>query len=161
MVENKKDFVLGIASIISAALITYMSMQLRASGYEGDPGPKMFPMVGAVIMLICGIAIIIRPGKVAGSFLTIKQWTSALTMFGVYIGVALLFFLLGFMVSLPIIAFTLTFLMSRLSMKGVSLKKRVIKSLVYAVIASVCVYLAYVVGLNANLPKGLIFKLLM
>ncbi len=159
-IKNKKDFILGVATIVIAALITILSMQLRASGYDGDPGPKMFPMTGAAIMLICGIALIIKPGKVAGTFLTRKQWLSALTMFGVYIGVALLFFLLGFMLSLPIIAFTLTFLMSRLSLKELELKKRILKSLIYAVIASVCVYLAYVVGLNARLPEGLVFKLL-
>lgn len=159
MIENKKDFGLGVVSIVIAALITALSMQLRASGYDGDPGPKMFPMTGAAIILICGIALIIRPGKIAGKFLTIKQWQSAITMFGVYVGVAVLFFLLGFSVSLPIIAFSLTFLMSRLSLKDLSLKKRIIKSLIYAVIASVCVYLAYVVGLNARLPEGLIFKL--
>ena len=34
-----------------------MSLQLKATGYDGDPGPKMFPLIGAVILAICGIAI--------------------------------------------------------------------------------------------------------
>ncbi len=160
MIKNKKDFGLGVASILIAAIITYMSMQLKATGYEGDPGPKMFPMIGAALMFICGLALVVKQGEEAGVFLTGKQWKAALSLFGVYIGATVLFFLVGFTIAVPIIIFVLTFMMSKLSLKDITLKKRIIKSLVFAILAGAGIYLAYVVGLNASLPKGLIFNLM-
>lgn len=160
MVKNKKDFGLGVASVLIAAIITYMSMQLRSTGYQGDPGSKMFPLIGAALMFICGLALIIRPGKEAGVFLTPKQWKSAFIMFGVYIVATLLLYLVGFTVTVPIIFFCLTFMMSKLSLKNISLKKRVIKALIFAILAGAGVYFAYVVALGAALPKGLLFKLI-
>ena len=160
MIKNKKDFGLGIAAVLIAAIITYLSMQLRATGYQGDPGPKMFPLIGAAIMFICGVALIVRPEQSSSVFLTPKQWKSAFIMFGVYVLATLLLYLVGFTVTIPIIFFCLTFLMSKLSLKELSLKKRVIKAVVYAILAGAGVYFAYVVALGAALPKGLLFRLI-
>ena len=62
-IKNKKELGLGAFCIVFAAIIAYLSMQLKATGYEGDPGPKMFPLIGSVIMAVCGIALIIAPEK--------------------------------------------------------------------------------------------------
>lgn len=160
MVKNKKDFGLGVASVLIAAIITYLSMQLRSTGYQGDPGSRMFPLIGAALMFICGLALIIRPSKETGVFLTPKQWKSAFIMFGVYLVATLLLYLVGFTVTVPIIFFCLTFMMSKLSLKDISLKKRVVKALIFAILAGAGVYVAYVVALGAALPKGLLFKLI-
>ena len=156
MIKNKKDFGLGVVSVLIAAGITYMSLQLRSSPYVGDPGPRMFPLIGAAIMFICGVALIIRPEKESKAFLTPKQWKSALLIFGVYVAATVLLYLVGFAVTLPIIFFVLTFMMSKLSLKEATPKKRAIKSLIYAILAGAGVYIAYVVLLDAVLPKGLL-----
>jgi len=160
MIKNKKDFGLGVVTILIAAVITFMAMQLKATGYEGDPGPKMFPMIGAAIMFLCGVALIIKPDKKSRVFLNKKQWKAAISMFVVYLGATALFYLVGFAVAVPIIMFALTFMMSKLSLKDLSLKKRIIKSLIFAILGGACVYLAYVVALGANLPKGLLYNLI-
>ncbi|NLL45307.1 MAG: tripartite tricarboxylate transporter TctB family protein [Clostridiales bacterium] len=160
MIKNKKDFGLGVAAVLIAAIITYMSMQLKVSAYLGDPGPRMFPLIGAAIIFICGVALIVRQDQNPGVFLTPKQWKSAFIMFAVYAIATLLFYLVGFAVALPIIFFCLTFMMSKLSLKDLSLKKRIIKAAIYAILAGAGVYVAYVVALGASLPKGVLFRLI-
>lgn len=159
MIKNKKDFGLGVVSSLIAAGITYASFQLRGSTYVGDPGPRMFPLFGAALMFICGVALIIKPEKEQKVFMTPKQWKSGLLMFGVYVLATLLFYLVGFAVTLPIIFFILTYLMSRLSLKDLTKKQRTIRSLVFAILAGAGVYVVYVILLDAVLPKGLLFTL--
>ena len=158
-IKNKKDFGLGIFCILAAALIVYLSMQLKATNYEGDPGPRMFPIVGSVIMAICGILLVIKPDPAAGAFMTKTQWFSAGKMFCVYLLTVALFLFLGFTITIPIILFILSYMLSKLSAKDISPKKRLISSLIFAVVGGALVYLAYVVGLQASLPEGLLFEL--
>ena len=160
MIKNKKDFGLGVFCILFAALIIYLSLQLKATAYEGDPGPKMFPIIGSVIMAICGIALIIAPEKEQKAFLTWKQWKAAFSLFGMYVALALLLWLLGFMIAVPIVLFIVTFMLSKLSVKDASIKHRLLISAIYGVIGGAVLYLAYIVGLKANMPSGLLIELL-
>ena len=159
-IKNKKDFGLGVFCILFAALIAYLSMQLKATGYEGDPGPKMFPIIGSVIMAVCGIALIVAPEKNQKVFLTKTQWKAAGALFGMYVGLALLLWLLGFMFAVPIVLFIITFMLSKLSVKDASVKLRLLISIIYGVVGGAVLYLAYVVGLKAAMPTGVLIELL-
>ena len=159
-IKNKKDFGLGVFCILFAAVIIYLSLQLKATGYEGDPGPKMFPIIGSVIMAVCGIALIVAPEKDQKVFLTRQQWKSAGVLFGMYVLFALLMWLLGFMFAVPIMLFIVTFLLSKLSVKDSTVKRRLIISLIYGVVGGAVLYLAYVIGLKAAMPTGVLIKLL-
>ena len=159
-IKNKKDFGLGVFCILFAALIIYLSLQLKATGYEGDPGPKMFPIIGSVIMAICGIALIVAPEKQAKVFLTKQQWKAAFGLFGMYVVLALLLWLLGFMFAVPIVLFIVTFLLSKLSVKDSTVKHRLLISIIYGVVGGAVLYFAYVKGLKAQMPTGLLIELL-
>ncbi len=159
-IKNKKDFGLGVFCILFAALIIYLSLQLKATSYEGDPGPKMFPIIGSVIMAICGIALIIAPEKEQKAFLTWKQWKAAFGLFGMYVALALLLWLFGFMIAVPVVLFIVTFMLSKLSVKDATVKHRLLISLIYGIIGGAVLYLAYIVGLKANMPSGLLIELL-
>lgn len=159
-IKNKKDFGLGVFSIIASAVIIYLSMQLKATNYEGDPGPRMFPIMGAVLMAICGIALIVKPDPAGPRFLTPRQWKSAGKIFLIYIAMVVILYLFGFIVAVPVILFVLTYVLSSLSMADASKKKRLFTSLFYAIVAGALIYVAYVIGLKASLPTGLVWKLL-
>ena len=158
-IKNKKDFALGVICILLAAVIIYMSLGLRATGYAGDPGPKMFPIIGSVIMAVCGIVLIIAPEKEEKRFLTWTQWKAAFGLFGMYVGLALLLWLLGFIVAVPIVLFIVTFMLSKLSVKDATTKHRLIISLIFGVVGGAVLYLAYVVGLKAQMPTGLLWQI--
>jgi len=159
-IKNKKDFGLGIFGILFSAWICWYSFSfLHDSKYAGDPGPRLFPLIGAAIMLICSIFILIKPDKPTGKkFLTPAQWKSAGIIFGIYILTTVLFAVIGFTATVPIIIFILTYLMSFQSEPDMPRGKRIIKAVIFAIIAGVLIYLAYKVGLKARLPKGILFK---
>jgi len=159
-IKNKKDFGLGVFCVVLAAWIAYMTMQLKPSLYEGDPGPRMFPMIGSVLIAVCGIALIIKQGEPGKAFLTAAQWKAAGKLFAVYILFVLLFWAFGFVIAVPVILFIITYMLSGLSAKDKTIKSRLIMSLIFAVLAGVVLYLAYVVGLDAKMPKGFLFQLL-
>ena len=159
-IKNKKDFGLGVFCVLLAVWIAYMTMQLKPSLYEGDPGPRMFPMIGSVLLAVCGIAMMIKQGEPSKVFLTAAQWKAAGKLFCVYILFVLLFWAFGFVVAVPVILFIVTFMLSALSAKEAGIKKRLLMALVFALIVSAVLYLAYVVGLGAQMPKGAVFKLL-
>ena len=157
--KNKKDLGLGVFCVLAAAFIAYMSFQLRATGYEGDPGPKMFPLIGSVILAICGIGLIVHPSGESRQFMTLEQWKSAFALFGIYVGFAVLLWLLGFSVAVPVILFITCYLLSGQSLKDATRKARLLRSLIFAVICGALLYLAYIVGLGAKLPTGFLWTL--
>ena len=149
--------ILGIASVLISLWIVMETMGLQVIEKRGDPGSRLFPLIGAAIMFICGLAIIIKPGSDEKKFLTKEQWKSAGLIFGVYCLCAILFWLVGFMIAVPIILFIITFLFQGQSRPDDPKSKRLIRSIIYAVIAGAALYVIYVIGLQADLPKGLIF----
>ena len=91
--------------------------------------------------------------------MTKAQWKSAAIIFGVYLLFALLLWLVGFMIAVPIMLFILTLMFQAQSRPDDPASKRVIRSLIYAIIAGALIYVAYVIGLQAKLPTGLLFNL--
>ena len=159
-IKNKKDFGLGVVCVLLAVWITTMTLQLKPSLYEGDPGPRMFPMIGSVLLAVCGICLIVKQDAPGKAFLTLPQWKAAGKLFCIYIAFVLLFWLFGFMIAVPVILFVITFMLSGLSIKDASIKKRLLLSLIFGIVGGAVLYLAYVVGLGAQMPKGFLIKLL-
>ena len=166
-IKNKKDFGLGIFGILFAAWVTWYSIsELPKAQSSSDPGPGMFPLIGAFLMFVCALIILIRPEPVKldengdpKPFLTKKQWLGAGKIFGIYCLTALLYYLIGFTATVPIIIFILTYIMSKQTDPDLPAKKRAIKAAIFAAISGALIYLAYIVGLQARLPKGIIWKL--
>ena len=158
-IKNKKDFGLGVFCLLFASWVTYLSMQLKSTGYQGDPGPRMFPLIGAVIVAVCGIALIIAPEK-EQKFLNREQWKAAFKLFGLYVLLSVMLWLFGFVVAVPVALFMATFMLSKLSVKDSTVKKRLLISLIYGVVGGAVLWLAYVKGLRAAMPTGVLWKLL-
>ena len=157
--KNKKDRILGLCSVLVSAWMIFVTTKLNFPINKGDPGPKLFPYIGAIIILICGILLLIKPGKDSKQFMTKEQWKSAGLIFAVYLLFAVLLWLVGFMIAVPIMLFVLTLMFQAQSRPDDPLNKRIIRSLIYAIIAGALIYVAYVIGLQAKLPKGLFLGL--
>lgn len=157
-ITNKRDFFTGLVTVLISAWIIWETMNLAGTVYEGDPGPKMFPMIGGVLMAVCGIILMIKQGEQQKQFLTKEQWGKCAIIFGIYALFLLLMYVFGWIVAMPVILFVLTFVLSSVSMPDATIKKRIITSLIWAVCCGAGIYLAYKVGLKASVPKGLMNK---
>lgn len=157
--KKVKDRVLGAASLLIAAWITYLALQFRATGYDGDPGPKMFPLIGAVILAVCGIALLVAPEKGRSQFMTGAQWLAAGKMFAAYIAIVLGLYFFGFVVTVPIMLFVVTFLLSKLSTKDSSVKRRLAVSAVFGIVGGAVLYVLYIIALGIQMPNGVFWNL--
>ena len=156
----KRDRSVGIVCIVLAALIAYGTTDIKAPLNAGDPGPKLFPLIGCAILIICGIAMLLgkKRTKPVRTFLTKQQWKRAGLLFALYILDILLMWIVGFTVSNVVMLFVLCLLFSA-GNKKTSRLWAIGRALLYTAILSALLYLAYVVGLDLQLPEGLLWSL--
>ena len=159
MSKIKKDQILGIAALIIAAFYAFHVSKLPPTSYVADPGPKMFPMAGCLILGICGILLIIHPSKAEGKALfTKEQWLHCWLLFGIYVLYLVLLWLVGFTYAVPVILLVLSYVFSFVTKPDEAFKKRIVKTLIYTVVLGAAVYVLYVVVLDAQLPGGILFR---
>lgn len=160
MKSLSRDKLLGVIVVLIAAFFALYTNSLGSTNYVGDPGPKMFPFIGCGIMAICGILLIVRPSKgTQGQFLTRDQLLHALLLFGIYVLYLVLLWIVGYTVTIPIILFIISMMFSFVSDEKASMKKRIITNLIYSIVISAVLYLVFVVVLESQLPKGIIWAL--
>ena len=160
MNTTKKDRLLGVILLVISLFFFYFTMQQEAARFEGEPGPKMFPLAGCVITAVCGVLVIVRPDKTERKgFLTKDELKRSAVLFGLYAGFLLLLWALGFAVTAPVLLFAISYLFSLESRPDDPVLKRVIRSLIYALIVGAALYLLYVTALKTQLPKGALWKL--
>lgn len=157
-----KDRILSII-LLAISMFFYFSVHnMRGSGFEGDPGPKMFPYIGILILVLCAVIIFIKPDKSEKkAMLPGGQLKSALKLLGVYALIFVLMLVLGYQVTVPIVLFILCFMFSKVSDPNILLKKNIVRSAVYALAISAALYMLYVFALKTQLPKGLLWEALL
>ncbi len=154
-----KDKIAGIACLAISIFFGINTRSIRKPLNPGDPGGSLFPLIGCGILLICGIAMLVRKEEgESRPFLKGSQWKRAAILFGIYVLIYVSMWLLGVTITSFLTLFVLCMLFSA-SKSEDSKVKRVIKSLIYAALVTVAIYLIYIVALRMQLPKGLIMDL--
>ena len=156
-----KDRIVGIACLVISLFFGVASTTIRTTLNPGDPGPKLFPIIGCVILFICGLCLLVKKIDTGEEkvFLTKHQWKRALILFGLYIATFLLLWLFGFIAALVVMLFVLCILFSYNGDAKESWKKQLIRAAIYSVVLSALLYLAYDVALDMSLPKGIVWAL--
>jgi len=157
MGKLKKDQVLGVIVLVIAAFFAYHTFQLAPTDLVGDPGPRMFPLAGCLIMAIFAIVVIVHPEKDNGKvYLTKKQWMYALLLFAVYALYVFLLWLLGFVIANLIALTIVSFMFSYVTEPDKPLGRRILKSIIYAVVVGAALWLLYDLALEAQLPRSVL-----
>ena len=159
MKKLQKDRILGIIALAIALIAGIGASRIPPPIYEGDPGSAVIPYFGVFILVVCGIVLLIKPDKSEPrKYLTKEEWKRAFVIFAIYVLYFILLWILGFVPTIPIITFVLTFVLTGAGNEKVPVGKRIIKSLIFAVIASAVIIAIYKYGLRAALPRGMITK---
>ena len=160
MNATKKDRLLGIILLLISLFFFYFTMQQETARFEGDPGPKMFPLIGCILTAVCGVLTLVHPEKKEGkTYLTKEEFRRAAKLFGLYAAFLLLIWGVGFMITAPLLLFLISYLFSFESRPDDPTGKRILRSAVYAVIVGGALYLLYVTALQTQLPKGALWQL--
>ncbi len=156
-----KDRILGVALIVIAAFFAWQATFLRASNLQRDPGPKVFPWMGCAILAICGILLLIKPGPDGKRMkLNADEKKRLWIMLAIYVGAVIGTWLLGVLITLPIMLYIVSYLFSKSSKPEMPTKKRILTTLLYTVILCVAIYLIYIVVLDVEIQPGIILKAL-
>ena len=145
-----RDRIVGVLTTILGAAVAYMTSQLAGTNMPGDPGPKVFPYICAGILLVCGLILTIRkPAGEAKPFLNgkeeVKRFISIILVIAAYI---VLMWLFGFLVPTLLVGCLLCFMFA----EGKNIPKW--QPIVYSIIVTGALYVAFVYMLKLRLPVG-------
>ena len=151
-----KDRYLGIALLVVSAFFAWQATLLRKSNLAKDPGSSLFPLIGCGVLAVCGIMLLIKPGPDGKRMrMNAEEKKRFFIILGIYVFAVLGAWLLGILITLPIVLFIVSFLFSKSSRPDMPTGKRIITTLIYTAVVSVAIYLIYVVALQVTVRPGL------
>lgn len=148
-----KDKILGMISIVVAALIAVMTALTvdPIIRIQGDPGARIFPYMSAVLFAVPGLVLLLR--KQEGEeriHLKPEQWKRLFILFGVMCAYVVLIWLVGFILATAVMLFVVS------SMFAVGKNISLVQRLLYSAATTVAVYVIFRYGLKIYLTKGLL-----
>ena len=131
------------------AFLAYLTRQIPDSNMVGDPGSRIFPYLACFLFIVCGIGLLLTGGKKPGEpFLTSRQWLRLAIMLAV---MAAYYFLLDIIGFIPL-SVVLLFVVGTLFAEGQGVAWW--KLLLFAVIVTALLYVAFNILLSVPLPMG-------
>lgn len=151
----KKDKTIGLIMLAVGACFSALTLQIKvpeSSINIGEPGPRLFPMIGCALILFGSIGLMLQKGKAAEPFMTKGQVNRMVQLSGLFILYIGALYLLGFTVSTPIMLFV------SMTMFAGNKKVPLWVKVIYSVLITAAIYLVFGKVLALALPKGLIVK---
>ena len=148
--KNDKQLGLLILAIGIAGIL--LTMQIPVKTFTDDPGPRVFPYFGSIILVISGLGMLLTAKRKEGKsvpFLTSEGWKRAGIMTSLFIIYALALRIVGFIVATPIMVF---FFYRQIAGPG---KAHLLRGIAYSLITFGSVYLVFSKVLNSFLPPGI------
>ena len=146
-----KNKICGIFLVISGMAAWVMTLGFNVKLMEGDPGPKLFPMIGIGGMILFGVLIFFQRSDNEKSRFSKDEWKRIFTLFGLFILYVLMLKYIGYLISTLIILYIITTIFSK--GQNVNMVKRVI----FTLTITLSVYVLFVKVLHVMLPGGDLF----
>ncbi len=147
-----KDRWIGLLTFLFGAGALALTMMIPVQTVTDDPGPRLFPIFGSVLMMLCGLGIFIQARPAGGKpFLSKEGWKRMGIMFALLIAYAVALRVLGFLIASPIVLFVFIRMIAR------GKKVSVAYSVGYSLVAVAIVWVVFEKGLNTLLPAGILF----
>lgn len=147
----KKDRLNGIICLIFSTVLIISALMLPESKVPDDIGPTVFPVMAGLMILIPALVMIFKPNPKADvqPFLAGKDEKKRfLLLVGVLFLYVICLYVAGFLIATPIV----TFIICTMFSKGKKIPWWV--RMLYSVILTAAIYLAFAKGLGLKLPVG-------
>ena len=152
--EMTKDRLVGGILIALGILVAVgtklMKVTMRLS--VGDPGPRLFPYLAAIGLVVCGagIAASQTPDKKMLA-LEPKQWKKFIRLFLVLAAYLAGLKFLGFLITTPVMTVVLIWILKQ------EKKVHLLAACIYALLLTAVLHVVFVRILSIVLPKGMFF----
>ncbi|OQB98989.1 MAG: Tripartite tricarboxylate transporter TctB family protein [Spirochaetes bacterium ADurb.Bin110] len=151
----KRDQFVGIFLIVVGVIYGYMTSKIDFAMTAEYPGPKAFPYIGVLGLIVCGLGIFIQSTTSKKSqpvFMMKEGWLDIFKSFTALILYVIGLNYIGYLISTPILLFFLSkFFAKKIK---ISLKGRII----FSILTTIVIYIFYVYGFDMQLPVGLLFQ---
>lgn len=147
----RRNQICGMFLVLTSVLALVLILQFKPRPIEGDPGPKLFPAIGALGMFITGIIVFFQRSGEEKPLFSKDGWKKIIILFACFIGYVLLLKYVGYIISTLIVLFTITTIFSQ--GKQVSIFKRA----VFTLAITLSIYVLFVKVLHVMLPMGYLF----
>lgn len=147
----KKDRTVGLVSLVVGIIACIGTLQIKtsaAANFATDPGPRLFPMIASILLMVCGIGLIVKKQEDEEPFLTAAQWKRLALLAVVFVAYVVGLNFVGFVISTPFMLY------ATMTMFAGENKLPLWAKLVYSVGVTAVVYLLFVVVFKANIPLG-------
>lgn len=133
----------------------WATMQITARTFNDDPGPKLFPIIGFAILIICGFGMLLFPKPAPEEQISPEdrraEFRRGSVMAGLFILYSLALWLVGFYVATPLAVYAFYSVIAgptrRVFWRGAT----------YAGAVTGAVHLVFAMFLNTFLPTGTLF----
>lgn len=154
-----KTYIVGIICIVFAAWIVWSTGSISEKLVSGEPGPRLFPYIAAVGIIICSVLSMIFDGPKDGQkegkpFLTPDGWKRLGIIFGEIILFVAGMHFLGILLTGSIMMFV--FILTLKGEKKINYPFAVLLSIGF----SCLVYFGFTKGFHLILPKGELWSML-
>ena len=139
---------IGICGVIMTSQLEVRKIFATAA----DIGPKCFPYISTIGMILCGLGLFFTNDNDDGTkFLNIQEFKKILLLMGIFVIYTLALKYIGFLISSPFLMFVLIRLL-----RGDS-KTTFVADLIISVAFPTVIYFAFVYLLEIMLPAGMLF----
>ena len=152
----KKDRLIGLISLVLGGIALALTMMIpmpASSTSASEPGPRLFPMIASVILIVCGLGLTLQKQKDYDPYMTKEQVKRLGILFGAFVLYCAGLHFLGFIIATPILLFV------TMTMFAGEKKPSLVVRLIYSIGLTAIIYLAFVVALKTNIPTGLLLRL--
>lgn len=149
------DKPLGTGLIAFGIAGIWATMQITARTFNDDPGPKLFPIIGFAILIICGFGMLLFPKPASeerGSAQERRdEFRRGSIMAALFVLYSLALWLVGFYLATPLAVYAFYSVIA-------GPKRRVFwRGAIYAGAVTGSVHLIFAMFLNTFLPAGTLF----
>ena len=150
---KNKDRIGGGIFAVFGLIVTLIATNIRMPANLREPGPRLFPYIAGMGMLVCGIGMVLTAKKdaIQEPFLTKEGWKRL----GVVAFTLVLYYFalewIGFIISTPIFAFSIILILSG----GKKINK--IAAVVISILTMAVLYLLFQKVFMIFLPGGKFF----
>lgn len=144
----KRDHIVGLILFVIGILAVILIQQFPVLEASSDPGPRLFPYIGSVGIILCSIGIFFRKNQGNEEDIVSKATViKSLFLIGILVVYGFSLEFLGFLISTPIFLFILITLFS-------NDKKSYVKATAISLLISFLLYFIFQNFLNIILPSG-------
>lgn len=149
------DKQLGVGLIAFGMAGIWATMQITARTFNDDPGPKLFPIIGFSILIICGLGMLLfskpAPEETVSPEERRAEFRRGSTMAALFVLYSLGLWLIGFYLATPLAVYAFYSVIA-------GPKRRVFwRGAIYAGTVTGTVHLVFALFLNTFLPSGTLF----